>query len=545
MSNIEEDREFLTSLASKYFKYETPNPGQIEAAVEAVRLFRSGIKHVILQAPTGCHAKGHKILMYDGSLKKIEDIVIGDTVMGPNSEPKRVLDLVRGRQEMRRIIPKNGSSFVVNKDHKINSYVTCQGKEKWESSKEEVISIAQYESSSKWFRHIHKLQRKSVEFNESNQTIHPYILGILIGDGTLCKKNIMLTNADIEVQEIFKSYLKQLDLTYSVNVRTVNIPCEHIGVSDPMSTWKVPNRFTEMIKSLGLYGTKSENKFIPFNYKIASREQRLELFAGLLDTDGHLPNNSNCFEYSTASKQLGDDIAFLARSLGFMVSMNSKDSYYIKDGVKIKCQKAYRIHISGDLNLIPTKVKRKVGSSRKQIKNHLVCGFEVENLPVDDYYGMTLDGDHLYLDEEFVVHHNCGKSEISHVVHKMMRHLKDNHRTTILTASKGLQDQLVEDYKDMFDLKGRANYSCPYDKAPYNSGACRAHVNRGACKKNVECPYIIRRIQWCNKAEIRTTNNSFQIEAPPEICMKPENKANLIIIDECDTIDDAITEHTS
>lgn len=138
-----------------------------------------------------------------------------------------------------------------------------------------------------------------------------------------------------------------------------------------------------------------------------------------------------------------------------------------------------------------------------------------------------------------------GKSMIGYMVHKMLRHLDDSHRTTLITATKGLQQQYSEEFKEVFDLKGRANYSCPYDKAPYNSGACRAHVNRGGCKKQVECPYVMRRVKWSNMAEIRSTNNSFQIEAPPEICMKPENRANLIIADEAHDLDDAIVEHTS
>ena len=45
--------------------------------------------------PTGCHAKGSKILMYDGTFKNVEDIVIGDYLMGENSEPRKVLELHR------------------------------------------------------------------------------------------------------------------------------------------------------------------------------------------------------------------------------------------------------------------------------------------------------------------------------------------------------------------------------------------------------------------------------------------------------------------
>lgn len=72
---------------------------------------------------TGCHEKGQEILMYDGSLKKIDEIVIGDKLMGLCSSSRTVLSLCRGRQEMVRISPSNSISpskwnpFVVNLDH--------------------------------------------------------------------------------------------------------------------------------------------------------------------------------------------------------------------------------------------------------------------------------------------------------------------------------------------------------------------------------------------------------------------------------------------
>lgn len=138
-----------------------------------------------------------------------------------------------------------------------------------------------------------------------------------------------------------------------------------------------------------------------------------------------------------------------------------------------------------------------------------------------------------------------GKTAIATTVHRVMKEYFSDHRTTIITATKGLQDQYVEGDKLIYDLKGKTNYSCPYDRGPYNSGACRAHVGRGGCRKAIDCTYVKRRVIWCNKSELRLTNNSFQIEACPTICMKDENRANLIIADECHDLDDHIVEHTS
>lgn len=56
----------------------------------------------------------------------------------------------------------------------------------------------------------------------------------------------------------------------------------------------------------------------------------------------------------------------------------------------------------------------KVAHDRKQIKDVLCTGFKVEELPEDDFYGFTLDDDHLYLTSDFTIHHNSGKALLWH-----------------------------------------------------------------------------------------------------------------------------------
>ncbi|ACV50092.1 conserved hypothetical protein [Delftia phage PhiW-14] len=138
-----------------------------------------------------------------------------------------------------------------------------------------------------------------------------------------------------------------------------------------------------------------------------------------------------------------------------------------------------------------------------------------------------------------------GKSAIAKTVHSVMAELSpDRFRTTITTASKALQDQYTEEYKQIYDLRGRTNYDCPHSLGPYNSGSCRGARRRKECNAKAECPYLQTRNHWCNIADLRVTNNSFSIEACAMLVMRPENRANLIIIDECHEIDDSLLEHT-
>lgn len=95
----------------------TLRPYQQEAVDAVYHHLRTRDDNPCIVLPTGCHAKGHPILMYDGNIKKVEDIVVGDMIMGDDSTPRTVLNLIRGHEPMAKIIPNKGEPFVVNVNH--------------------------------------------------------------------------------------------------------------------------------------------------------------------------------------------------------------------------------------------------------------------------------------------------------------------------------------------------------------------------------------------------------------------------------------------
>ena len=106
-------------------------PYQQEAVDAVYNYLREHDDNPCVVLPTGCHAKGHPILMFDGSVKAVEDIKVGDVIMGADSTPRHVLALARGREQMAKIIPNKGDSFIVNINH-ILSLV---------STNEEIVNI--------------------------------------------------------------------------------------------------------------------------------------------------------------------------------------------------------------------------------------------------------------------------------------------------------------------------------------------------------------------------------------------------------------------
>ena len=382
-------------------------PYQQEASDAAVKFFQSKEQYnALIIAPTGCHAKGSKILMYDGSLKSVENIIVGDTVMGDDGTPRNVLALHRGHDEMYRIAPIKGEPFIVNGGHTLHLYRTCCGfKYESERSGYDEISVEDYIKQTTTYKHIHKLHRSlGVDFLLSQhlaKTTEPYFIGLFLGDGSSCS-GINITTMRDEVT----SYLYEMADRWGLRIRRA---LKRNGLNKASSYYFVkkkrnnkPNPIMQFVKSVGLYKKAAGDKFIPNEYKFASRYDRLELLAGLLDTDSYYDPAKNTYEYCSKSLQLAKDIEFLCRSLGFYAKLGQAKF--------VNGTPYYRISITGNMSLVPTKVEIRKGHERRQKKSLYVTGFSVEAIGKGEYYGFTLDGNHLYCDDQFFVHHNCGKS---------------------------------------------------------------------------------------------------------------------------------------
>jgi hypothetical protein len=83
----------------------------------------------ILEVPCGrgkCLAKNTKILMYDGTIKFVQDVMVGDLLMGDNSTPRTVLSLARGSEMMYHIKPRQGGEgYIVNESHILSLKDEC------------------------------------------------------------------------------------------------------------------------------------------------------------------------------------------------------------------------------------------------------------------------------------------------------------------------------------------------------------------------------------------------------------------------------------
>jgi len=343
-----------------------------------------------------CLGLGTKVVMFDGTLKNVEDVKVGDQLMGDDSTPRNVLSLARGREKMYWVRQNKGIDYRVNESH-ILSLKRSRNEGKHKHGDMLNISVKDYNKKSNKFHTNYKGYKVAVEFKKQKLEIEPYFLGLWLGDGDSSTVNI--TTKDAEIINYLEEYAQRLDL--QVTKQAPKDRCHRYGItSGQRGISKFDDKsLQKRLRELDLI----HNKHIPHSYIKNSEKNRLKLLAGLMDSDGYYDEKYNVFEIVQKNEKLAHQIKFLADSLGFRVSFKTKKARIKK--INYECD-VYRLRIVGDLDKIPTLIKRKQPRKLKAKRDVAHTGIKVEYDKVDDYYGFTIDGNHLFLLEDMTVTHN-------------------------------------------------------------------------------------------------------------------------------------------
>jgi len=390
-----------------------------------------------------CFQKDTPILMFDGSIKMVQDIVPGELLMGDDSTPRTVLALGNGRDTMYKITNVKGETYTVNSEHilclkystnkhivndkkakrfrvlwfnhktvKLNRkdfyyknesrIVLQQAREFMETIKEEKIceiSVKKYLKLSDTIKNQLKGYSVPVNFVEKELDFDPYIIGLWLGDGS--SDGTGICSQDATILKYLSSKLPQYNCYLQYNNDKYDYRINGLKSNGKLGG---NNRMLNTLKKYDLI----KNKHIPHIYKCNSRENRLKLLAGLIDSDGSLSHDKSGYEFSQSleHEQIIDDIIYLARSLGFACYKKRKHTSWTYKGIK-NIGEAWRIFISGEgIEEIPVLCPRKKANPRKQRKDVLVSGIHVEELQKDDYYGFMIDGNERFVLGNFIVTHN-------------------------------------------------------------------------------------------------------------------------------------------
>lgn len=400
-----------------------------------------------------CHGIDTPIIMFDGSIKKVQDIKIGDQLMGDDSTPRTVLSLARGSEMMYDVIPLKGDKYTVNESHILSLRSSTNRSKKFKKGTIVDISLMEYLNLPKSYHGKGGTllgYRVGIDFSEKNIDLDPYFLGYWLGDGT--SRNVGITTIEECVIDYYTNYAKNLGLKIR-KCDSNGTKCPTYYATNGKGKGNPENKILNMLKKHKLI----KNKHIPSEYKCTSRKIRLELLAGIIDSDGSLSHSG--YDIIQKNETLLDDIIYLARSLGFAAYKTKCEKSCIYKGEK-KTGIYYRTNIHGKgVETIPVKCERKKAKNIKRRANHLNTRIRIEKKEVDNYYGFTLDGNHRYLLGDFQVTHNTvmslniisqlGKKTLV-VVHKdfLLKQWKERIEQFLPDARVGLIKAKVIDIED-------------------------------------------------------------------------------------------------
>lgn len=357
--------------------------------------------------PYECLKFGTEVIMADGSIRKIEDIKLGEYVMGPDGTPRRVLERHTGVDNMYRIKAGSGcDDQIVNSKHSIYYKQKYHFKNSLLNKLQTPVDIIKEDSEKSYCKQLRYLERAD-EINldrHKELLIDPYFLGLWLGDGT--KNKAVITNEDPEVIKYVCDFAND-------NGMTCTLCNTHSNALSLILKNKSYNHKNYVLDALTYYGIRN-NKDIPDDFIYTSVENRLKLLAGLIDTDGNFNKRDRVYTFSQCEsrKHIVDKFVFIARSLGFKVSVRTYKTACEKqigqNKKKSVCENTVYARIIDGKYDIPCLIERKKHHWQKKRTDRRLSHFTVEYDGIDKYCGITIDGDHLFLLKDFTIVHNCG-----------------------------------------------------------------------------------------------------------------------------------------
>lgn len=243
-----------------------------------------------------------------------------------------------------------------------------------------------------------------IDFPQRDLPLHPYVMGVLLGDGGFTDNCVCVSLPDDFVKEKMEALLPDSDCL------------SHRDKYDYRIKRKVRNNqqsdTKQILSKYNLDGCGSADKFIPFDYLYAPVKDRLDLLRGLLDTDGCITSKS--IEFDSSSYELATDVMELVHSLGGFASIRFSETWYTKDGERIPCKNSYRVIIEFAGNdteyfSLPRKAE-KYNPKRKEIKRFVksvryLYDSECRCIMIDDPC-------HLYITDDYIITHNTTLAEM-------------------------------------------------------------------------------------------------------------------------------------
>lgn len=339
--------------------------------------------------------------------KLMGEIKDGDYVIGSNGLPVKVIGIYpQGNLDVYRVTFTDGVSVECSADHLWSTTNIYERRHNKGNSVKTTAEIAKKIKQSHAYNHQIPISFP-VQLEEKELPIDPYVVGALLGDGCLHETaSITLTTSDDQiVKEVSRRLPDGIRLTLCKDKNSDRSPQYRVV------SCETNNCLRDSMRKFGLLGSISKCKFVPNDYRFASKAQRLELLRGLMDTDGCCfvqKNRKPRVQYYSISKQLAKDVAHLVHTLGGVASVrerkfSQKDNHFYKNKLIKHNENVWIVEIrmvENPFNLtrkankfVPSKPIRAIKCIEKIGRKACQC------IKVDS-------PDHLYLTENCIVTHN-------------------------------------------------------------------------------------------------------------------------------------------
>lgn len=419
----------------------------IEILDDYVETIRKGTITGITARPN-CLALNTRVLTTEG-FKRVTELTTKDKVIGIDGFPYDILDIVDTEEvNCYTLITSDGRTVTSSDNHR---WLVHNEKRKWNK----VFTSEQLFEYKK--KHPEEFKRLSLPTFHDTYTkttdlpIHPYLLGVLIGDGCLTQlsegdKIVYYTKPSIELFNKIKSI--EDNIYWLKDNKTVAIKNQH---------------YVKTILNYNL-NVHSYRKFIPIEY-LENRNVtvRKQLLQGLLDTDGHQTKSYN--EFSTTSKTLARQVQQLAWSLGYRCTIKERMGRYTKDGIIKETRFNYRVLISNNRTKSQCMIKDIIQAPPRKTR----C--PVTNAPSS-----------LIIVDNYVVTMNTGKSLLSQIIANNIG--KQGKKVLICSCEMGA-GMLME--RQILNLTGQSKYKL---KQVYKYSQSQANFILDSVRKNNEYDYL-------------------------------------------------------
>ncbi|SAK58981.1 replicative DNA helicase [Caballeronia arationis] len=236
--------------------------------------------------------------------------------------------------------------------------------------------------------------------------IDPYLLGVILGDGCISGKGrVVITKPEEFIREKVRS---RLDVDMRVgewidNGKSFALNGAYEGEG------KRANSLSVKIRKVGLAGKRAHEKFVPDEYLLGNRQQRLDLLNGLLDSDGTSELTGGA-SFTSTSLDLAEAVQYLVRSLGGMASLRIKRKQFTYRGEKDYGRTCFTISIRHkypeDLFTLPRK-KERLNNSNQYCENLKLRIDSIEYVGQKPAQCIAVsDEERLYVTDDFIVTHN-------------------------------------------------------------------------------------------------------------------------------------------